>query len=180
MTVYEHTFPVSAIIIGVAIAAVLGGLTAWKFLPRRPLNALLFSLYVLILLGMGWCLLLPGFKDAVTQLRKPRFLIALDTSQSMTLTLAKDVPSRWDTAQDALKQPWLSSLAGDCEIEIFPFSSEVGEIVPGAASGGDGDGQGPALRIVSRRGIEAVARYVNARLATAAPTTTAMPELPWR
>lgn len=130
MTVYEHTFPVWAIIIVLAASVVLGAVTAWMFLPRRPLNAVLFVLYVLILLGMGWCLLLPGLKSAVTQLRKPRFLIALDTSQSMSLTPAQGVPSRWDTAQEALKQPWLQSLTGECEIEIFPFASEVAENLP--------------------------------------------------
>lgn len=130
MTVYEHTLPVWAIIVVLTAAVVLGAVTAWMFLPRRSLNAVLFLLYVLIVLGMGWCLLLPGLKSAVTQLRKPRFLIALDTSQSMSLTPAKDVPSRWDTAQEALKQPWLQALSGECEIEIFPFASEVAENLP--------------------------------------------------
>ncbi|MEA3212669.1 MAG: hypothetical protein QOE70_5726 [Chthoniobacter sp.] len=130
MTVYEHTFPVWAIIVTLAAAVLLGALTAWKFLPRRPLNAALFALYVLILLAMSWCLLMPGYKNAVTQLRKPRFLIALDTSQSMALSPTKDVPSRWDTAQETLKQPWLQALANECEIELYPFSSEVGENLP--------------------------------------------------
>jgi hypothetical protein len=130
MTVYEHTFPVSAMIVALTIALLLGAITAWRYLPRRPLNAALFALYVLILLGMGWCLLLPGLKNAVTQLRKPRFLIALDTSQSMTLTPSKDVPSRWATAQAALHQPWLQALRANCEIEIFPFAAEVGENLP--------------------------------------------------
>ncbi len=130
MTVYEHTFPISAMIVALTIALLLGGLTAWKYLPRRPLNAGLFLLYVLILLSLGWCLLLPGLKNSVTQLRKPRFIIALDTSQSMTLTPSKEVPTRWDTAQAALKQPWLQALTAQCDIEIFPFAAELGENLP--------------------------------------------------
>jgi len=130
MIVYEHSFPVWAIIVATGLALVLGALTAWKFLPRKPLNALLFGLYALILLAMAWCLLLPGLKDAVTQLRKPRFIIALDTSQSMTLTPSDNVPSRWATAQDALQRPWLQKLSSECDVEIFPFSSEVGESLP--------------------------------------------------
>ena len=130
MIVYEHTFPVPAMIAALATALILGGFTAWKFLPHRLLNFVLFLLYALILLGTGWCLLLPGTKNALTQLRKPRFIIALDTSQSMTLTPSPDVPTRWATAQEALKRPWLSSLAADCDIEIFPFASELGENVP--------------------------------------------------
>ena len=99
MIVYEHTFPVSAIVTALATALILGLLSAWKFLPRRWLNGVIFLLYTLVLLGMGWCLLLPGLKNALTQLRKPRFFIALDTSQSMTLTPSPDVPSRWATAR---------------------------------------------------------------------------------
>ncbi len=127
MTVYEHTFPVSAIIIALAAALIAGAFTAWRYLPRRPLNGVLVLLYVLVLAGMGWCLLMPGYKNAVTQLRKPRFIVALDTSQSMTLAATKDLPTRWDIAQEALKQPWLQALESECDIEIYPFASEVGD-----------------------------------------------------
>ena len=130
MRVYEHTFPVSAIVAALATALILGALTAWKFLPRRMLNGVIFLLYTLVLLGMGWCLLLPGLKSALSQLRKPRFFIALDTSQSMALTPSNDVPSRWATAQEALKRPWLEALGGECDVEIFPFASELGENLP--------------------------------------------------
>ena len=123
MTVYEHTFPAWAIIVALAAALIFGALSSWKFLPRTRINAGLFALYVAIVLGVAWCLLMPGRKSAVTQLRKPRFLIALDTSQSMALTPSKDVPSRWDTAQATLKQPWLQAVSGECEIEIYHFSS---------------------------------------------------------
>jgi len=130
MTVYEHTFPVSALIATLLAALVLGAISAWRYLPRKRMNAALFGAYVLVLLAMGWCLLMPGLNSAVTQLRKPRFLIAVDTSQSMALTPSKDVPSRWETAQKALQEPWLKSLAGECEVEIYPFASELGEASP--------------------------------------------------
>ncbi len=129
MIVYEHTFPVPAIVASLATALLLGALTAWKFLPRRMLNGIIFLLYAIVLGGMGWCLLLPGLKNSLTQLRKPRFIIALDTSQSMTLTPSPDVPTRWTTAQEALKRPWLAALAAECDVEIFPFAAELGENV---------------------------------------------------
>ena len=130
MTVYEHTLPIAAIVLVLAAALALGGFTTWRFLPRRALNFALFGLYVVILFGVAWCLLLPGSKNAVTQLLKPRFIIALDTSRSMTLTPSKDVPTRWARAQEALKRPWLQALTGECELEIYPFASEVGENLP--------------------------------------------------
>ena len=72
MIVYEHSFPVSVILLALLAALLAGGLSAWRYLPRRALNAFLFALYVVILLGVGWCLLLPGHKDSVTQLIEPK------------------------------------------------------------------------------------------------------------
>ena len=147
MIVYEHTFPVPAIVAALSTALVLGALTAWKFLPRRWLNGVIFLLYALVLAGMGWCLLLPGLKNALTQLRKPRFIVAIDTSQSMTLTPSPDVPSRWTTAQEALKRPWLAALAAECDIEIFPFAAELGEnISPSNVASLKPDGTATRLR----------------------------------
>ena len=147
MIVFEHTFPLQAMIALLVTALILGAFTAWKFLPHRLLNFVLFLLYALILLGTGWCLLLPGYKNALTQLRKPRFIVALDTSQSMTLTPSPDVPTRWATAQEALKRPWLSLLAADCDIEIFPFASELGEnVAPANVASLKPDGTATRLR----------------------------------
>ncbi len=130
MTVYEHTYPVWLLILTLLAAVAVGAFSVWKFLPRRWFSLGMLGVYIVVMLGMAWCLLMPGHKSAVTQLRKPRFIIALDTSQSMTLTPEKGVPSRWDTAIAALKEPWLQSLAGECDVEIYPFSAEVGENIP--------------------------------------------------
>ena len=131
MTVYENTFP-TALIVGVLAAAlVAGALSVWVCLSgKRLLGPVLFAIFTATMLGMAWCLLMPGLKNEVTQLRKPRFLIALDTSQSMALTPSKDVPSRWDTVRETLKQPWLKVVAAECDIELYPFSSEPGENLP--------------------------------------------------
>ncbi len=147
MIVYEHTFPVAAILLTVLAGLLLGGWTAWKFLPRRWSNAGLLALYLGVLLGLGWCLLLPGYKSAVTQMLKPRFLIALDTSKSMTLSPSPDVPTRWSTATEALKRPWLQAVANSCEVEVYPFASEVGEhLAPSKIDGLKPDGTSTRLR----------------------------------
>ena len=147
MIIYEHTFPVSAIILSVVAAVALGGFTAWKFLPHNRGNIGLFALYVLSLLGLGWCLLLPGFKNAVSQLFKPRFIIALDTSRSMSMSPSADVPSRWAAAQEVLKQPWVKAVSAECQVELYPFASEVGENLPlSKLDGLKAEGNGTALR----------------------------------
>ena len=147
MIIYEHTFPASVIVMACAAAAVLGVATAWLCLPRRWANLWLVLLYLLCVAGVGWCLLLPGFKSSVTQLLKPRFIVALDTSRSMTLSPSPDVTARWATALEALKGSWLQSLAAECQIEVIPFSSELGEATPlSKISSLKPEGGGTALR----------------------------------
>jgi hypothetical protein len=48
----------------------------------------------------------------------------------MTLSPSKEVPSRWTTALEALKQPWLKTVAAQCDVEFFPFAAEVSENLP--------------------------------------------------
>ncbi len=156
MIIYEHTFPAWAIILSCAVGIVLGAVTAWFCLPRKWSNLLLFFLYLLSVLGVGWCLLLPGYKNAVTQLLKPRFIIAVDTSRSMTLSPSPDVPGRWTTAQEALKREWLQNMSGECQVEIVPFSSEISEAVPVSKVGdlkpeGNGTGLRDALKKIADR-----------------------------
>ncbi len=129
MIIYEHTIPASAILIALVTALVLGGIAVWRCLPRNLGNILVTLFYTLSLLGVAWCMLMPGFKNSVTQLLKPRFIVALDTSRSMTLSPSPDVPARWGTAQAALKQPWHASLGAECQIEVYPFASQLGENV---------------------------------------------------
>jgi len=118
------------IIIALIAALALGGFSAWRFLPRNAGNIALTILYVLALVALTWCLLLPGKKDAVTQLLKPRFVVALDTSKSMTLKASEEQSDRWTTAQQVLKQPWADAIAAECDLEVFPFSSGVSEAIP--------------------------------------------------
>ena len=130
MIIFEHTFPLGFIALLLCIALLAGSLSAWKFLPRRSLMGFLFGLYVMIVLGLTWCILLPGSKNEVTQLKKPRFIIVLDQTKSMALSPSKDAHNRWDTALEALQQPWMKTIANQCDIEIHPFAAELGEAIP--------------------------------------------------
>lgn len=127
---FEHTLPLSALIGTLVAALVLGWWSAWRFLPRDKGSALLALLYLGVLGALGWCLLLPGRKDSVTHLLKPRFLVALDTSGSMALTPGGQVPSRWEAATQALQLPWTQSVSAQCEVEVFPFSASLAQGIP--------------------------------------------------
>jgi hypothetical protein len=130
MLVFENSFPLWALISLLVCALALGAFSAWRFLQRRALNALLVFSYLLVLGGMAWCMLLPGLRNTVTQVRKPRFIVALDTSQSMSLTPAPDVPTRWSVAQEAFKRAWFGRMKNECEVDFFSFDAAVSEGAP--------------------------------------------------
>jgi len=130
MTTCEHTVPAGLIVAALALALVAAGFSAWRFLPRNPGNAALAVFHALTLGLLAWCLLMPGRKDAVTRLLKPRFLVVLDTSRSMALDPPGAVPGRWTVAQDALAKPWTESLAAECELEVCPLGDTLREALP--------------------------------------------------
>ena len=130
MTIYEHTVPTGLLILVVVLALLAAGFSAWRFLPRNTGNAVIAALHVVVLAGLVWCLLMPGRKDAVVSLLKPRFIVVLDTSASMTLSPSEQIPDRWANATQALKLPWTEAIAADCEVELCPLGSELREAVP--------------------------------------------------
>jgi len=130
MTIYEHTIPVGLLLITLAVALLAGAFTAWKFLPRNWGNLALGGLYLLALAAIAWCVLMPGRKDSVTSLLKPRFIIALDTSKSMTLSPSEETSNRWAQAQQALKLQWARAISAECEIEVCPIGTKMREGIP--------------------------------------------------
>ena len=129
---YEHTFPTSLLVLALLLAVPLAGFTAWKFLPRNIGNAVIAGLHLVTLALFAWCLLMPGQKQTTTQLLKPRFIIALDTTRSMTLAPEIDgqkPPTRWQTAQQALALPWTRSISADCQLDVCPVGATLREAV---------------------------------------------------
>lgn len=134
---FEHTLP--RIAIAVAIITALG-LTAW-WLGRGlrgegALRWVVLALRTVFLMVLGWCLLRPAWKDTIAQVIRPRVAVLLDVSASMTLA-APDQPSRWDVAQQVLRQPWRKQLQQRADVEIYPFDAELqarvdnpGELTP--------------------------------------------------
>lgn len=127
MILYEHTIPIVFLVMALLAAIALGAFSFWRFLPRNRYTWLLAGLYLLALAVLAWCMLMPGRKDAVTRLLKPRFVVALDTSSSMTLTPAEESPSRWEEALRALEMPWTSLVGSECDIDVIAFSDLVGD-----------------------------------------------------
>lgn len=125
MILFEHTPPLLLLVIATLAVLALGLLSAWRYLPRHWMNALLPALYIVVLGLLFWCLLMPGRREAETQLIKPRFVIALDTSQSMALQLGDAEETRWDHAQRILSLPWVEVLAAEADIELYPLDERL-------------------------------------------------------
>ena len=123
--IFEHTVALPWIIAAMILAVGVALFTTWRYLPR---NRIALGLLLLRLLFLGlflWCLLMPILKRAVTETLKPRFLVALDTSASMTMAPAPDRSNRWAVAQSVLRLPWTQALGAQCAVDIYPFAGEL-------------------------------------------------------
>ena len=127
MIIFENTLSIVALALIVGAAALVALWSTLRKLKPGALRFLLLGLHLLTLLGITWCLLQPGRKTSITQLLKPRFLVVLDTSKSMTLKATPDAPARWDNAVNALKQGWANKLGSECDIDVYTFSSTLGD-----------------------------------------------------
>ncbi len=126
MIVYEHSVASIVIWFSVAAAIVVAALSYWFFTSRTWRMAVMVLLRTLFIGLLAWCLFMPGLKEVLTRTQKPRFVVLLDTSKSMTLSPSTEVPNRWTAAQAAMDLSWADSVAAECDIEIYAFSKEMG------------------------------------------------------
>ena len=157
MIIYEHTMPVMAIGLGVAAAMAVSAFGYWRFVKRDVPMAVLVALRVFFLALLAWCLFLPGRRETQTLKHKPRFVVLLDTSKSMLMTAPKETTNRWAIVQQALQQPWVEALAGNCDLDFYAFSADVGKkLTPAEARLLAPDGTATLLRDVLKK---TVSRY---------------------
>lgn len=130
MIVFEHTLPALFIWMGLAAAVVVSVLSFWRFMPRRPSSFVMLFLRLLFLGVLVWCCFLPGMKKILTEMLKPRFIVAVDTSSSMQLAPREDVSNRWATVTRVLQQPWTQTVAAECELDVYTFDREVSPKLP--------------------------------------------------
>ena len=147
MTIFEHTTPTFMIVFAIAFALAGGAFSIWRYMPHKPVSYVIGAVYTTFLLLLWWCMLLPGHRDVEVAKLKPRFIIALDTSRSMLISPADDIPSRWDKALEALNMPWVDAVAADCTIERFTFNSSLSKrLTPDEVSQTIPEGESTLLR----------------------------------
>lgn len=147
MIIYDHTVPAAAIVAGVTLALGVCAAGYWLYVKRTWALVPLLVPRVLFFLLLGWCLFMPGERTVQTLQQKPRFLILLDKSQSMTMTPVKDATNRWQVAQEVLGKAWPTILAEKCDIDCYYFSDEISpKITVGELKSLSPDGKSTLLR----------------------------------
>lgn len=125
MMIYEHTLPTMAIGVAVTLAAIISVLGYWLFVKRDLMMAVMMAVRVAFFALLAWCLLLPGERKTQTLKQKPRFVVLMDTTKSMLMTPPKEVSNRWSVAMAAMNQPWVKTLAENCDIDCYAFTDDI-------------------------------------------------------
>ncbi len=123
--ILEHTTDLALIITALAVAMGLGLFWFWRYLPRNLSTLGIAGLRLLTIALLGWCLLLPSLKQVTTEVRKPRFVVVLDQSASMTMAPDETTPTRWTISQEILKMPWAATLAASCGLDYVTFADDL-------------------------------------------------------
>ena len=125
MIIFEHTVSSVLIWLGIVVALSVIGYSSWRYLEPGVLAIILLVLRVLFFILLAWCLFQPQLKHSLTQIVKPRFIVALDTSKSMRLTPFSNLSNRWIVAKQILDKPWTRSVDAECDIDMYTFASQV-------------------------------------------------------
>lgn len=126
MIIWEHTVPTALILLAVAGASALIGFSFWWFVKRDIPAIILFAVRLAFIGLLTWCLFMPTQKESTKHLLRPRFIVAVDTSQSMLLAPPQETVNRWSMAKQAMQQSWTEAVGAECDIDVYPFSTEVG------------------------------------------------------
>lgn len=123
--VLEHTPPMPILVLGVLLAMAVTVLSLIRYVENFRKAWILPLLRILFFILLFWCLLLPGTRETATRRIRPRFVVMLDTSSSMTLSPPESESVRWDIATNALQKPWMEGVRAQADIDLYPFSTRL-------------------------------------------------------
>lgn len=151
---FEHMMPLWAIASALVLAAAVLLAALWRYLGPSLLSASLALLRLLFLALLGWCLLMPLQRRSRIELLKPRFLVALDRSASMTLSPDSAIPARWDVAQGILTQEWTRIVGAGAQLDLYAFDVDPGARLDLAEAAATPEGTATHLRESLARLVE--------------------------
>jgi hypothetical protein len=125
MTIYDHTLPTLWIGFALAVAAAAAGASFLRHLGVAGGSLLLLVLRLGFIGLLGWCLFLPQRQEAQTRQLKPRFVVAVDRSASMTTRFNREVADRWTVAKRVLGEVEASDLPARCHLDIYTFAAAL-------------------------------------------------------
>ncbi len=133
---FEHAVPGTLLALGWGAVVVLTLLSAWRHLRRERQVAWLLALRLLFLALLGWVLLLPARRAALTEIIRPRFLVVLDTSASMAQPVEDPHgTNRWAAAQAMLARDWRRAVSAACQVELIGLDAALSSPLPLDSSG---------------------------------------------
>ena len=125
--IFENSISGAMILLALVGSLAVVAYAAWRYLPRSSTGFTLVGLRLLFLLAFFWVLLLPGKKSALTEVIKPRFIVLLDVSGSMSQSADASAPrTRWESAMALLNEAgWMKKLRASCLLEVYPFHADL-------------------------------------------------------
>lgn len=123
---FEHSLPGILLLLAGILTLAAMVYAVWRYLPRNMSGWGLAAIRTVFFLTLFWVLLLPGKKSALTEIVKPRFIVLLDTSGSMSQSADETAGrSRWEAALDMLSKPWAKTVRAKCVTDIYPFHADL-------------------------------------------------------
>jgi hypothetical protein len=145
--IFEHTASTAAIGAGLVVAVLTLLLAVWRWPGFSWLQTALAAVRIAFFALLGWCLLMPAAREDQREVIRPRFIIALDTSASMTNTPSAAIPARHAVARGLIAQDWVRVMASRATVDLYPFDRELGgRAEPAAAAGLPSAGQATGVR----------------------------------
>lgn len=124
--IFENSVPGTFVVLALALSLAAVAYAVWRYLPRNATGFALAGLRVLFLLGLFWVLLLPGRKSELTEVVKPRFIVLLDISGSMSQSADETAGrTRWESALAMIDRSWSKALKAKCMLEVYPFHADL-------------------------------------------------------
>lgn len=147
MIIYDHNVPTAIICTGVISALVVMAFSYWRFVEKNIHTLAIALVRLLFMAVLTWCMFMPELrKEDIAQL-KSRFIVAMDVSSSMKLSPSEDVSNRWSVVQEAMGMDWTRYVQSQCEMDIYPFATDVGaKVTLSEMSGLAPDGMATFLR----------------------------------
>jgi hypothetical protein len=163
---YEHVMPGPTIIMAILIVIGVGGFSYWMWVEKNLKTMLMCIIRVIFLACLGWCMFMPELIKSDTKTLKPRFVVAVDASGSMELKPNELAVDRWTNLKGCFDMEWVGYVSEECEVDIWPFTSEVGtKITVDEVRAAQPEGEATLLRdslrkITSRYAGQNVAGFV--------------------